>query len=35
MSARAYSPELDRQKCSAAFEHVCESHPERNSGVYA
>lgn len=23
------------QKCSALFEHVCESYPERNAGVYA
>lgn len=32
---RAYTPELYRQKCSAVFEHVYESYPERNAGVYA
>jgi len=32
---RAYSPELYQQKCSAVFEHVYESYPERNVGVYA
>ena len=32
---RAYTPELYGQKCSALFEHVYESYPERNSGVYA
>lgn len=32
---RAYTPELYRQKCSALFEHVYESYPERNAGVYA
>ena len=32
---RAYAPELYRQKCSAVFEHVYESYPERNAGVYA
>ncbi|MQM31612.1 MAG: deoxyribonuclease HsdR, partial [Candidatus Accumulibacter phosphatis] len=32
---RAYSPELYNQKCSAVFEHVYESYPERNAGVYA
>ena len=31
---RAYSPDLYRQKCSAVFEHVYESYPERNVGVY-
>lgn len=31
---RAYAPELYRQKCSAVFEHVYESYPERNAGVY-
>jgi type I restriction enzyme R subunit len=31
----AYSPELYRQKCSAVFEHVYESYPERGAGVYA
>jgi len=32
---RAYTPELYRQKCSAVFEHVYESYPEREAGVYA
>jgi type I restriction enzyme R subunit len=32
---RAYTPELYEQKCSAVFEHVFESYPERNAGVYA
>jgi len=32
---RAYTPELYKQKCSAVFEHVYESYPERNAGVYA
>jgi type I restriction enzyme R subunit len=32
---RAYAPEMYRQKCSAVFEHVYESYPERNAGVYA
>jgi type I restriction enzyme R subunit len=32
---RAYSPELYNQKCVAVFEHVYESYPERNAGVYA
>jgi type I restriction enzyme, R subunit len=31
---RAYTPELYKQKCSALFEHVYESYPERNVGVY-
>ena len=31
---RAYTPELYQQKCSAVFEHVFESYPERNTGVY-
>ncbi|WP_255372197.1 hypothetical protein [Chlorobium sp. KB01] len=26
--------EIYRQKCSALFEHVYESYPERNAGVY-
>lgn len=30
-----YSKDLYRQKCSAVFEHVYESYPERNVGVYA
>ncbi len=32
---RAYTPELFKQKCSAVFEHVYESYPERDQGVYA
>ena len=32
---RAYTPELYHRKCSAVFEHVYESYPERNAGVYA
>ena len=32
---RAYVPEIYRQKCSAVFEHVYESYPERDAGVYA
>ena len=32
---RAYTPELYNQKCLAVFEHVYESYPERDSGVYA
>ncbi len=32
---RAYTPELYRKKCAAVFEHVYESYPERNAGVYA
>jgi type I restriction enzyme R subunit len=32
---RAFTPELYMQKCSALFEHVYESYPERNAGVYA
>ncbi|MGY6214155.1 type I restriction endonuclease subunit R [Methylolobus aquaticus] len=32
---RAYTPEIFHQKCSAVFEHVYESYPERNAGVYA
>ncbi|MGB5147605.1 MAG: type I restriction endonuclease subunit R [Porticoccaceae bacterium] len=32
---RAYTPELYHQKCSAVFEHVYESYPERDKGVYA
>jgi type I restriction enzyme, R subunit len=27
--------ELYYQKCSEVFEHVCESYPERDAGVYA
>ncbi|MGV3774102.1 MAG: type I restriction enzyme endonuclease domain-containing protein [Verrucomicrobiales bacterium] len=32
---RAFSPELYQQKCSAVFEHLYESYPERDGGVYA
>ena len=32
---RAYAPEMYRQKCAAVFEHVYESYPERNAGIYA
>jgi type I restriction enzyme R subunit len=32
---RAYTPDLYNQKCSAVFEHIYESYPERNAGVYA
>jgi len=32
---RAYSRDLYQQKCSAVFEHVYESYPERDAGVYA
>ena len=32
---RAYTPELFKQKVSALFEHVYESYPERNEGIYA
>lgn len=32
---RAYRPEMYRSKCSTVFEHVYESYPERNTGVYA
>jgi len=31
---RAYTPELYHQKCSAVFQHVYESYPERDAGVY-
>jgi type I restriction enzyme R subunit len=31
---QAYTPELFGAKCAAVFEHVYESYPERNSGVY-
>jgi type I restriction enzyme R subunit len=31
---RAFTPELYQQKCSALFEHVYESYPEWNAGVY-
>ena len=32
---RAYSPDIYRQKCTAIFEHVYESYPEQNTGVYS
>ncbi len=31
----AYSPNLYNQKCSAVFEHVYESYPERDAGTYS
>jgi type I restriction enzyme R subunit len=31
---RAYSPELYQEKCAAIFEHVYESYPEKNRGIY-
>jgi type I site-specific restriction-modification system R (restriction) subunit len=31
---RVYSPELYQKKCSVVFEHVYESYPERDAGVY-
>ena len=30
-----YAPELYKEKCSAVFEHIYESYPERDVGVYA
>jgi type I restriction enzyme R subunit len=32
---RAYTSELYTQKCSVVFEHVYESYPEKDMGVYA
>ena len=32
---RVYSPELYQKKCSAVFEHVYESYPERGAGIYS
>ena len=32
---RAYTPALYQQKCSAVFEHVYESYPERDTNLYA
>jgi type I restriction enzyme R subunit len=32
---RAFTPEMYMQKCSALFEHVYESYPEKNAGVYS
>ena len=31
----SYSKPLYEQKCSVFFEHVYESYPERNRGIYA
>jgi type I restriction enzyme R subunit len=31
----AYTSDLYQEKCSAVFEHVYESYPEQNAGVYA
>lgn len=31
----AYDRPLFAQKCAALFEHVYESYPERNTGLYA
>lgn len=31
----AYTPELFKDKCSAIFEHVYESYPERNVSIYS
>jgi type I restriction enzyme R subunit len=31
----AYTPALYQQKCSVLFEHVYESYPERNVGIYS
>ena len=32
---RAYDKPFYEQKCSALFEHIYESYPERDAGVYA
>jgi len=32
---RAYDKPLYEQKCSALFEHIYESYPERGASVYA
>ena len=32
---RAYDKPLYEQKCSALFEHIFESYPERDAGIYA
>jgi len=32
---RAYDKPLYAKKCSALFEHIFESYPERDAGVYA
>lgn len=31
---RIYTPEIYQQKCSALFEHMYESYPERDASVY-
>ena len=31
----SYTPEIYHQKCSILFEHIYESYPERNLGIYA
>jgi type I restriction enzyme M protein len=35
VDAMVYMPELYKQKCSAVFEPVYESYPERDRGVYS
>jgi hypothetical protein len=32
---KAYAPEFYKEKYSAVFEHVYDSYPERDPGVYA
>ncbi|HWI19541.1 MAG TPA: type I restriction endonuclease subunit R [Vicinamibacterales bacterium] len=32
---RVYTPEIYQAKCSTLFEHVYETYPERNAGVFA
>ncbi len=32
---RVYSPDMYQQKCSAIFQHVYDSYPERDAGVFA
>jgi type I restriction enzyme R subunit len=32
---RAYTPELDQQKCEAVFAHVEQAYPERELSIYA
>ena len=32
---RSYTPEIYREKCAVLFEHVYESYPERNTGIYS
>jgi type I restriction enzyme R subunit len=31
---RAYTPEIYQDKCNAIFEHVFESYPEKDRGIY-